>query len=106
MCPPPSRCHQLRPGKPSLAVASCRQLGPVSDVAVATGDKNRDKNIPLEKAEEEEEEEEGGKGPTEASKQTQGDSRHPPGWGIWAVTPPLPCRAIKVEVYDWDRDGR
>lgn len=19
---------------------------------------------------------------------------------------PLPCRAIKVEVYDWDRDGR
>lgn len=21
-------------------------------------------------------------------------------------TTPLPCRAIKVEVYDWDRDGR
>lgn len=52
---------------------------------MATGDKNRDKNIPLEKAEEEEEEEEGGKGPTEASKQTQGVPWCPPGWGVWAA---------------------
>lgn len=58
----------------------------------------------------------------EASKQTHrewapgaapGTHRSPQGegLGVWgcqevALTPPLPRRAIKVEVYDWDRDGR
>ena len=95
-----------RPVEPPVPVggsASRCRLSPVSDVAVATVDKN----IPPKPAEEEEEEEE------EGEKPPQRDQHDLVGKEVCRVVllgasrdPPIPYRAIKVEVYDWDRDGR